>query len=124
MHPWEDWAETWAHFLHIRSTLETVESFGLDTTHTPLRVTPFPPDVLYRHHGEPPDEDFLDWINAWVVITATMNEVARSMGQPDVYPFVMTGPAVTKLHFVHEIVSRRRNAGAPAVPASLAVPHD
>jgi hypothetical protein len=124
MHPWEDWAETWAHFLHIRSTLETVDSFGLDTTRTPLRVTPFDPGVLYRHHGEAPDEDFLDWINAWVVITATMNEVARSMGQPDVYPFVMNGPAVTKLHFVHEVVMRRRNAGTPAMPETLAVPDD
>jgi len=52
MHPWEDWAETWAHFLHIRSTLETVTSYGLDTSHTPLRVTPFTRDVLYRHGGE------------------------------------------------------------------------
>jgi hypothetical protein len=122
MHPWEDWAETWAHFLHIRSTLEAVESFGLDTTRTPLRVTPFDPGVLYRHRGEAPDAAFLDRINAWVVITATMNEIARSMGQPDVYPFVMSGRAVTKLHFVHQVVMRRRNAAADAVPATLAVP--
>jgi hypothetical protein len=123
MHPWEDWAETWAHFMHLRATLETVQSFGLDTTRTPLRVTPFDPAVLYRHHGEAANADFLDWINAWIVITATINEVARSMGQPDVYPFVMSGRAVTKLHFVHEVVARRRNTDAPAVPATLAVPN-
>lgn len=122
MHPWEDWAETWAHFLHIRSTLETVQSFGVDTTRTPLRVTPFTRELLYHHHGEAPDEDFLDWINAWVVLTATLNEVSRSMGQPDVYPFVLSGPVVTKLHFVHEVVMRRRNADAPAVPDTLEVP--
>jgi hypothetical protein len=122
MHPWEDWAESWAHFLHIRSTLETVASYGLDTTHTPLHFTPFTRDVLYRHHGEAPDERFLDWINAWVVLTATLNEVARSMGQPDVYPFVMNGPAVTKLHFVHTVVHARRHVPAPALPDTLAVP--
>jgi len=122
MHPWEDWAETWAHFLHIRSTLETVQGYGLDTSRSPLRVTPFSRDVLYRHQGNAPDEGFLDWINAWVVLTATLNEVSRSMGQPDVYPFVMNGPAVTKLHFVHSVVSARRNAATLAPPETLAIP--
>ena len=28
-HPWEDWAETWAHYLHIMDTLETAASFGV-----------------------------------------------------------------------------------------------
>ena len=122
MHPWEDWAETWAHFLHIRSTLETVQGYGLDTSRSPLQVTPFSRDVLYRHHGGAPDESFLDWINAWVVLTATLNEVSRSMGQPDVYPFVMNGPAVTKLHFVHTVVSARRNAATLVPPETLAIP--
>jgi hypothetical protein len=122
MHPWEDWAETWAHFLHIRSTLETVTSFGLDTSRCVLRVTPFTRDVLYRHAGAAPDENFLGWINAWVVLAATMNEVARSMGQPDVYPFVLNGPAVTKLHFVDTVVAARRDRQSTPPPDSLAVP--
>ena len=29
MHPWEDFAETWAHCMHIVDTLETAASFGL-----------------------------------------------------------------------------------------------
>jgi len=28
-HPWEDWAETWAHYLHMVDTLETARSLGL-----------------------------------------------------------------------------------------------
>ena len=28
-HPWEDWAETWAHYLHIMDTLETAHYLGL-----------------------------------------------------------------------------------------------
>jgi hypothetical protein len=122
MHPWEDWAETWAHFLHIRSTLETVTAYGLDTTRSPLRATPFTRDVLYRADGTAPDDEFLKWINAWVVLTATLNEVSRSMGQPDVYPFVLNGPAVTKLHFVQTVVHARRNASTQAPPETLAVP--
>jgi hypothetical protein len=120
--PWAHWAETWAHFLHIRSTLETVTSYGLDTSRCVLRVTPFTRDVLYPHAGAAPDENFLEWINAWIVLTATINEVARSMGQPDVYPFVLNGPAVTKLHFVSTVVAARQNAPVPPLPESLAAP--
>ena len=29
MHPWEDWAESWAHYLHMVDTLDTARSFGL-----------------------------------------------------------------------------------------------
>jgi hypothetical protein len=122
MHPWEDWAETWAHFLHIRSTLEIVAAFGIDITHSQLRLTPFTRDVLYREAGEAPDEAFLKWVNAWVALTATFNEVARSMGQPDVYPFVLNGPAVTKLHFVHTVVTARGNRGTPEAPERLVAP--
>jgi hypothetical protein len=122
MHPWEDWAETWAHSLHIRSALETVTSYGLDTSRCVLRVTPFTRDVLYRHAGAAPDQNFLDWINAWIVLTATINEVARSTGQPDMHPFVPNGPAVTKLHFVSTVVAARQHAPVPPPPESLAAP--
>ena len=30
-HPWEDFAETWAHYLHIADTLEIARAFGLST---------------------------------------------------------------------------------------------
>ena len=32
MHPWEDWAETFAHYLHIRDTLETAAALGSSST--------------------------------------------------------------------------------------------
>lgn len=124
MHPWEDWAETWAHFLHIRSTLETVTAFGVDISASRFRATPFTREALYLLAGGAPDDEFLKWINAWVVLTATFNEVARSMGQPDVYPFVLNGPAVTKLHFVHTVVNARRSAQTLRAPETLAVSAD
>jgi hypothetical protein len=122
MHPWEDWAETWAHFLHLRSPLETVTNYGLDSSRCVLRVTPFTRDVLYRDAGAAPDENFLAWINAWIVLGATINEVARSMGPPNVYRFVLNGPAVTTLQFVRTVVAARRNAPDPSPPESLAAP--
>jgi hypothetical protein len=120
MHPWEDWAETWAHYTHMRSTLQTVASFGLDTTHTPLAITPFTADVLYRREPAREAHDFLDWVNAWVILTAVLNETARSMGQPDIYPFVMNRTVVTRLHFVQCVVQEREAAQVPAAPGRLA----
>jgi hypothetical protein len=118
-HPWEDWAETWAHYLHLRATLQTVDSFGLSIAHTRLQVTPFAPDVLFPG-GSPDDaQALLDWINAWVVLTAVLNETARSMGQPDVYPFVMNRAAVTKLHFVQCVIGEHVRDALPPPPATL-----
>ena len=109
-HPWEDWAECWAHYLHLRATLQTVESFSLDTSKTPFRITPFEDDVLYDRNA-PSALAFLSWINAWVKLTTVLNETARSMGQPDVYPFVMNRAVVTKLHFVQCVVETRGKGG-------------
>ncbi len=118
-HPWEDWAETWAHYLHLRSTLETVASYRLDVSAVALKITPFGPDTLYQPDAA--GEAFLGWINAWVVLTTVMNETARSMGQPDIYPFVLNAPVVTKLHFVHCVVHGERVHETPAPPEHLQV---
>ncbi len=103
-HPWEDWAESWAHYMHARATLGTVQSFGLGVHDTPIRITPFDADVLYQHDDPVSGQRFLGWINAWVVLTAVLNETARSMGQPDIYPFVLNRPVVTKLHFIQCLI--------------------
>jgi hypothetical protein len=34
-----------------------------------------------------------------------LNEMSRSMGQPDFYPFILPTEAVAKLHFIHLVVS-------------------
>ncbi len=119
-HPWEDWAETWAHYMHLRATLQTVASFGLDTSHARLSMTPFGSDVLYQREPAAQGQAFLEWINAWVILTAVMNETARSMGQPDIYPFVMNRGAVTKLHFVQCVVEERDPGTLQAPPGTLA----
>ena len=121
-HPWEDWAESWAHYMHLRSTLETVASYRLDTASVPLRMTPFGQAALHGHAPPASAAAFLAWINAWVVLTTVLNETARSMGQPDIYPFVMNQRVVTKLHFVHRVVTGDDPDATPAPPETLLVP--
>ena len=41
-------------------------------------------------------------------VASVLNELARSMGQPDFYPFVMSRPVVSKLQFVHLVVRDAR----------------
>ena len=120
-HPWEDWAETWAQYLHIRSTLETVTAYKLDISQAPLAITPFGPDALFMPEPAEAGAAFLGWINAMVVLAAVLNETARSMGQPDIYPFVLNRPTVTKLHFVHCVITGDRAARTPPPPEAMAV---
>ena len=123
-HPWEDWAETWAHYLHIEDTLVTALSFGLGAGDVEIDTEPFTKDVLWQ-----PDvagaSEFLELVNAWVELTGVLNELSRSMGVHDFYPFVLNRPVVAKLQFIHCVVREARAAqrarsaaAAPALPAA------
>jgi hypothetical protein len=101
MHPWEDWAETWAHYLHIVDTLETARACSL---------WPYPAKAANRLQ-EPvvstPGLDlhsFDDLIGAWLPLTIALNSLTRSMGIKDCYPLVLSQAAIEKLRFVHETV--------------------
>ena len=63
------------------------------------------------------DEDFLEFVNAWMKLTGVLNEMSRSMGLPDFYPFVLSVAAVRKLHLVHRVVSEARAAPQAAEAA-------
>jgi hypothetical protein len=109
-HPWEDWAETWAHYLHVVDSLDTALGFGLDADDLEAEVEPFTRADLYAP-DDPSAAAFLHFLNAWIEMTTVLNELARSMGQPDFYPFVMSRPVVAKLHFVHLVVRAARAGG-------------
>ncbi len=120
-HPWEDWAETWAHYLHITDTVDTAASFRIDTDLAEADFEPFDCKDLWRA-DLPGAADFLDLMNAWVQLTQVMNELARSMGQPDGYPFILPYQAVAKLQFIHETVAAVRTRGTePAGRPSMAL---
>jgi hypothetical protein len=120
MHPWEDWAETWAHYLHMADTTDTAMSFGVDATNVELASDLFTLEDLWRPE-HPGAAKFLDFLNGWVLLTNVLNELSRSMGQPDYYPFVLPRAAVGKLQFIHCVVTEQRDrpsstAAAPTVP--------
>jgi hypothetical protein len=102
-HPWEDWAETWAHYLHLVDTLDTARSFGLDSEHVELGYERFAAAVL-EGTGDPEPQAFLDLVNGWMELTGVLNELSRAMGLHDFYPCVLSAPALRKLHLVHRVV--------------------
>jgi hypothetical protein len=121
-HPWEDWAETWAHYLHVMDTLETALGYGLDAESSiEMDVKPFEPDALFRP-ADPSGAQFLHFLNSWTRLTAVLNELSRAMGLHDFYPFALPRAAVAKLHFVHLVVTEARSSRPdPEVPRDLTV---
>jgi len=105
-HPWEDWAETWAHYLHMVDTLDTAVAGGIGSNGSSRLKKPFDKEALYARKGEKgkADPPFLACVNAWAGLTTTLNELSQSMGLPDYYPFALSKLAVTKLHFVHRFI--------------------
>jgi hypothetical protein len=105
MHPWEDWAETWAHYLHIIDTLETAKSHGL-TVRAPATEKPGEKIAMDRLVFF----DFESLSASWNAVTLAMNSLNRSMGMKDAYPFVLSPTVLGKLRFVHELVQTQRAA--------------
>ena len=97
-HPWEDFAETWAHYFHMVDTLETARAFGLSVR---PRVTKGA-DLSISIDFDPHKSDMARIIDAWLPLTFAVNSVNRSMGQPDLYPFVLSPAVIVKLTFIHD----------------------
>ncbi len=114
MHPWEDWAETFSHYLHMIDTLETARSWEIRTD-IGLReeTTASVAEMVLPQDGEAdfPLEDILD---NWLHLSVIMNSLNRSMGQDDAYPFVVVEPVQEKLAFVHEVLMGARIQAAIA----------
>lgn len=108
-HPWEDFAETFAHYLHIVDTLETARSYGMSID--PRRHEELSAEVDFNPYNA---QDADQLVSAWVPFSLALNSIHRSMGVPDLYPFILTPAVVAKLQFIHEmIVDNRRNGSAP-----------
>jgi len=114
-HPWEDWAETFAHHLHITDTLEmvhalnlplgqleTVGDSNLPRADTGGHLQPAPSDP------EPVSEAFEKILARWLVLSEASNSINRCMGLPDLYPFVISEVTARKLAFVNDLLT-----GAP-----------
>ena len=108
MHPWEDWAETWAHYLHIRDGLETAAAFGLEQGVRGKRIDPFLPEAarLPAPFHKLRSEAFLSLLHRWVRLSPALNALSESLGHKNLYPFVLSRSTVRKLHFIHACVER------------------
>jgi len=101
-HPWEDWAETFAHFLHIVATLDSAAALPLSL------------DARARQTLEDPylEPDFDALLTSWSPVAYSINELNRSMGLNDAYPFQLTPAVRGKLHLVHMAILNHRQAMA------------
>jgi hypothetical protein len=98
-HPWEDWAETWAHYLHMLDTLETASACGL-SLHPVKAGEPSLESITLPMKTGAFDETLHDWF----ALTYVLNSLNRSIGMPDSYPFKLSTPVLEKLEFVHKVV--------------------
>ena len=103
-HPWEDWAESFAHVLHMRDTLETAYAYGLHLSGPELSAkSADAPSVTTSPVRDYPGFDEL--LDAWLSLTYALNAVNRSMGSDDLYPFVLVPKAIDKLRFVNGVIA-------------------
>lgn len=100
-HPWEDWAETWAHYLHMHDTLETAHDVGLGAKST--------------EHAKETDR-VERMVAEWFTVAVAINSLNRSLGLRDAYPFVLASPVLDKLRFIHQVVDCETADEAPANP--------
>lgn len=100
-HPWEDWAETWAHYLHMVSSIDTAQAEGMEPRASGLLFGAAWPFKAYDVHRE---ESFEALMERWVPLTIALNNMSRGMGHNDFYPFVIPAPAYDKLAFVHRAI--------------------
>jgi len=99
-HPWEDWAETWAHYLHLLDTIETAYWYGLGVAPKAGQDASLTMMADFDPYGP---IDFDDLQRVWFPIVYLGNSLNRSMGQPDLYPFVLTPTVLDKMRFVHQV---------------------
>lgn len=99
MHPAEDWAETFAHYLHIRSTLDTAAAYGLA-----------PATGTYQRKILGPSA-FDTIIGMWLPLSWSLNMVNRSMGKPDLYPFVLPVAVLDKMRLIHTVIDETASVG-------------
>ena len=105
MHPWEDWAETFAHTLHILDALQTAAATGLTVISRDV-----PGGVVAPGDVEGRPFDLV--VEQWIPLAAALNALNRSMGEGDLYPFVLSATVIEKMAFVDRLVRGRQGAAA------------
>jgi hypothetical protein len=102
-HPWEDFAETWAHYFHMVDTLETAHAFGLRVRPKVSKGDELSTKIDFDPYNAPMERI----VEAWLPLTVAINSINRSMGQQDLYPFVLSPAVAVKLAFIHDRINTR-----------------
>lgn len=102
MHPWEDWAETWAHYMHIVDTLETAFYFGIGVDPRQQQTGDWLKSKVDENAYD--CSDFQRILDMWMPLSIALNSVSRSMGAQDPYPFVINSKVIEKLSFIHKVI--------------------
>ena len=102
-HPWEEWAETWAHYFHLVDILETAHAFRVSLNPNFYGLTSLNMQADFDPYRQP---DFEAIIGACIPLTFAINSLNRSMGQPDLYPFILPPPVREKLRFIHQMLQK------------------
>lgn len=100
-HPWEDFAETWAHYLHIVDTLEMARAFGIEVR---PRIDETGDISTTTDLDIGAGTDIRRIVEAWIPLCFALNSVNRCLGQSDLYPFVLSPAVIDKLGFMHRLV--------------------
>jgi hypothetical protein len=108
-HPWEDWAECWAHYLHMVDGLETAAAWGLRLD----QAVPGGDALQVRPLAKDAPDVVESLIQQWLPVSQFSNAMSRSLGLKDSYPFVVPAPVVGKLNFVHRVVSAAARGEMP-----------
>lgn len=107
MHAWEDWAETWAHYLHMVDTVETAHDFSFRIHGHIVSEPALEPDPtkMPLTSGYVTPISFEELFDDWCRLSVALNSLNRSMGMDDAYPFVISDVALKKLRYIHNIIS-------------------
>ncbi|MFG6429520.1 zinc-binding metallopeptidase family protein [Roseateles sp. LYH14W] len=99
-HPWEDWAECWAHYMHLQDGLETATSWGLQLDHAVPGGTTVRAEVIAADATDVQAKV----IRHWLPVSQFINAMSRSLGGRDSYPFTMPDAVLDKLAFIHDVI--------------------
>jgi len=116
MHPWEDWAETWAHYLHMVDLLNTARSWELHIGGFGDQkvAAEIPPAARLS-------DEFAQMVHEWVPLTLLANSLSRSLGHEDIYPFALSYLALRKMQFVHDVVQAAGASAAAEVAGGVEI---
>jgi hypothetical protein len=102
-HPWEDWAETFAHYLHMHAGLDTARAWGIATGGPrPEFGIIYTADLAMSSVRSPPT--FTEAITRWLALGYAVNALTRSVGNPAFYPYSLTASVVEKLRYIDQVL--------------------